>query len=159
MLVGYADVKSSLVYFYAQKDTPHNATGRIPFEYMRLNFGGAMDASSGTFTAPRDGIYSFAFSGVGHYPNATLNIRDQGILRVVLVLNSGLVGFGLTQTQDDSSFFTISLHSTLELKTGDRVWISITKLAEETYLYDDVNHFTHFTGHLLQEKVASSLSL
>lgn len=150
MWIGYTDVKSSPVYFYAQKNVSQSVVGRIPFEFMRLNIGGAMDASSGIFTAPRKGIYSFAFTGSGVYPTSS----SYDTLRIILVLNSNTVGFGITHTQDDGSYHTISLHSTLELQEGDQVWISIHSTATGAYLYDDNGHFTHFTGHLLQENVA-----
>ena len=150
--VGYSDVKSSLVYFYAQKDKKHNETGRIPFEFTRLNIGGAMNISSGIFTVPRNGIYSFDFSGVARYPTSP----NRTYFAFSLTLNGNEIGRTDVDTNDDNSLYTHSLHSTLELKTGDEVWISIHFTAPNTCLYDDWLHYTHFSGHLVQEKVARS---
>ena len=111
-----------------------------------------MNASSGIFTAPRNGIYSFAFSGLGSFPTSHNN---RSYVYLALELNGNRIGRTDIDTRDDDSYYTLSLHSILEMKTGDRVWMHLTAWASSnTKLYDNItNHFTHFTGHLLQEKV------
>ena len=155
-LIGLSDVKSLPVFFYVQKNEGvwwgSEGDNKIPFELTRLNIGGAMNASSGIFTAPRNGIYSFAFSGLGWFPISS----NRTYITLALELNGNQVGRTLTVTNDDDSFYTLSLDSTLELKTGDRVWMRLV-WASYNKLYDDGDHYTHFVGHLLQEKVANSL--
>ena len=112
-----------------------------------------MDASSGIFTAPRNGVYSFQFSGIVFYPSSAGRID----IFLSLMLNGNQIGRSATDTNDDSSFYTHALQSTLELKMGDQVWINIVNVVSGSHLYDDVNHYSHFTGFLLQENVASSL--
>ena len=154
-MIGYADVKSSPVYFYVQRNTSYSAMGSImPFELTRLNIGGAMNTSSGIFTAPRNGIYSFHFSCTTHHPASLLG--DVYVF-ISLILNGNNIGRSETRSNDDDSYYTQSLHSTLELKTGDEVWISIAAIDGGASLYDSSNHYTHFTGYFLQENVASSL--
>lgn len=151
-LIGYSDVKSLPVYFYVQKNMNRNITGTVPFELTKLNIGGAMNPSTGIFTAPRSGIYSFTFTGLGFYPTSS----SQGVLKIALFLNGGEIGRTVTHSHDDSSYYILSLHSTLELKVGDNVWLNIIDVTTGGQLHDNDQHFTHFTGHLLQENVASS---
>ncbi|EFX66961.1 hypothetical protein DAPPUDRAFT_115861 [Daphnia pulex] len=63
-LIGYVDVKTSPVYFYAQKTS--NSVKRnaaIPFDLLRFNVGNAMN-TSGIFVARTSGKYFFSFSGL-----------------------------------------------------------------------------------------------
>lgn len=152
MRIGYADVKSLPVYFYVQKDKSQEGDGIVTFELTRLNVGGAMNAKTGIFTAPRNGIYSFAFTGLGHFPTKSWNI-----LRIDLMLNGVEVGRGATVSRDDGSFHTVSLHSTLELETGNQVWLRTIWLDGGAQLHDTNERLTHFTGHLLHEHVGSAL--
>ena len=148
-------MKSSLVYFYVQKNESLSEIGRIPFDVTRLNIGEAIDASSGIFTAPRNGIYSFHFSGVSFHSESSSKID----VDVCLILNNMIIGRSLTETNSDNSLYTQSLHSTLELKTGDQVWMSICYISPGGYLFGSNVHTTHFTGYLLQENVARNLNL
>ena len=76
-----------------------------------------------------------------------------------LVLNGNAIGRAQTNTSaDDHAFHTCSLDSILELKAGDQVWLSVQSFQSSTELFDNGEHFTHFTGFLLQENVASSLN-
>lgn len=143
-------MKSLPVYFYVQKNASHLGGGKVSFELTRLNIGGAMDASSGIFTVPRNGVYSFAFTSVGTFSTT----RYVGLLRVALALNGIEIGNGVTVTHDNASTHTVSVHSILELNAGDKVWIIITGISPESYMDDSSSLNTHFTGHLLQENLA-----
>lgn len=148
-------MKSLPVSFYVQRDRPRSTMGKLPFDLTILNNGGGMDAGSGIFTAPRNGTYSFAFSGLVVHPTSS----SVSLLRFALMLNDSKVGYILDQTQGEVTFHTVSLSSVLELKVGDRVWINLVESYSGAYLYDSNEQYTHFTGHLLQEDVASSLGL
>jgi hypothetical protein len=52
----------------------------------------------------------------------------------------------------------MTLQSTLNLKKGDRLWLQIWYSdVSSSYLFDDIDHHTHFTGFLLEEEIAASL--
>ena len=116
-----------------------------------------MNTSSGIFTTSRNGIYSFAFTAVANYSKGNV----EKLVRVQLILNDSEVGSAVTHTEDESvSYYPISLHSTLELKVGDKVWLILQQHVGGGNIHDNHGHYTHFTGHLLQEiKVRSSLDL
>jgi hypothetical protein len=52
----------------------------------------------------------------------------------------------------------LSLQSTLNLKKGD-LWVQIDGFSssEDSYLYDNTEHHTHFMGFMLEEEIAASL--
>ena len=149
--IGYVDVKSSPVYFYVQRNSPiFNTIGTpIPFDVERLNVGGAMNLTSGKFTAPRDGIYSFSFNGLAWFPASSTTV----FLRVYMYLN----GIGIARGYADevgtaAQYETFSWQSTLNLKGGDQIWIEIEIMATGVYLNGYL--YTHFSGHLLEENFA-----
>ena len=154
--IGYADVKSTPVHFYVQRNDHFSTFGTpIPFDLEKVNEGNAMDLTSGIFTAPRPGIYFFSFSGLAHFPA----INSSAGLGVDLVLNGGLIGDGYveeTNTNADQKS-PLTLQSTLNLKSGDQVWLQIGGSSTGTYLYDDKYHRTHFTGFMLEEEIGTSL--
>lgn len=148
-LIGYTDVKSTSVYFYVLKSNEARS-GRITFKIQKLNVGNAMDLSSGTFTAPRSGVYSFSFSGV-----ARLSVtKFTGYYKVALVHNGNVVGHGRGHFDSGNTpdYQTLSFHSTLHLNAGDQVWIQNDDIRALAKLQDGGGeYYTHFTGVLLEE--------
>lgn len=139
--IGNIAHKSSPVFFYLQKETTFEKDGQVlPFELERLNIGGAMNFTTGTFTAPVSGIYHFAFSG---------RKNDKGGIYINLRVNDEVIGAASSGRHNAS--VTLSLLSTLRLRTGDRVDL-FTFYYEGGMLYDDsISHYTHFSGWLLEE--------
>lgn len=87
----------------------------IPFDVEKLNVGGAMNLTSGTFTAPKPGIY--------HFPLAGVSERRTGALRMWLQLNGYNVGGIISDQQSDGSF---ALEYTLHLRqAGDRITLFV----------------------------------
>ena len=89
---GNVDVKSSPVYFYVQRSADFNTTGTpVSFDTKRLNVGGAMDWTSGKFTAPRDGICAFLFTGLANFPASTTRVN---INVIYMYVNGHWIGSG-----------------------------------------------------------------
>jgi hypothetical protein len=147
--IGYADVKSLPTFFYAQKTAQFSTKGvPVPFEYERLNIGKAMNVQKGIFTAPRSGVYFFAYSGV-----ATLSAPN-GYIDIALMVNGNPVGTAECHSKTGGNEWeTYSLQSTIDLKAGDQVWLQIVVL-NSAVIQDNNDHFTHFTGWMLQEHIS-----
>jgi C1q-related factor len=140
MAIGSVDVKSSPVYFYAQRYSDYIGDGKpMTFDFARTNIGGAMNTSSGIFTAPKSGIYLFSFSGLKGNVAVPLYLN--------LILNDYIVGSSFAGASTD--FSTISLVSTLHLRAGDNVSLK----TNVNGILDDnsAGPYTHFSGILLQE--------
>ncbi len=135
--IGYADVKSTPVYFYVQTNVLHSTVNTaIPFEVTRTNVGNAMNPSTGIFTAPRPGKYFFTYSGIS-------NNNDWS--QIVLQLNGVLLGTAHSVTIYD----TFSHHATLQLSKGDQIRLFLTHGS----VHGDGNLFTSFVGILIEEDV------
>ena len=141
--VGVVDVKSSPVYFHVQRNSTYTLNGTtIPFQIERMNVGGGRNITSGIFTAPKSGIYFFAFIAIKDW------LVDV-VLDVDLYHNSNSI------TRADGThvqgLLTATLSSTLSLKSGDRISLQLTT----GQLYDASIHHTNFNGMLLQEEMLS----
>ena len=66
----------------------------IPYQWELLNTGGAMNISSGIFTAPVAGTYYFAYSGMRYYTAAQSNVALQK--NGVTIASSYAPGIGST---------------------------------------------------------------
>ena len=132
--IGYVDVKSSPVYFYVQRNDIYFNTINtpIPFDVERLNVGGAMNLTSGKFTVPRDGIYSFSFNGLAQFPDSSSAVY----LQVYMYLNGSNIARGQADKVGTAAEYeTVSFQSTLNLKAGDQIWIEIAGMSTGVYLH------------------------
>jgi hypothetical protein len=152
-------VKSVPVHFYVQRNSEFKTTKTpIPFQLARVNEGNAMNLTSGIFTAPLPGIYFFSFTGLARFPTSSSRVE----LRVGLYLNGGEIGRG--EAEDGNTVANqfvsdqLTLQSTLNLKSGDQVWVEISYISiSGAYLYDySPTRYTHFTGFMLQEEIVAS---
>jgi hypothetical protein len=154
--IGYADVKSAPVHFYAKRSTNFITTGTpIRFDFAQVNEGNAMDLNTGKFTAPRPGIYFFSFTGLASFPDSSFRVN----LEVTLYLNGGGIGRGWVEEANTvaGQRSPLLVHSTLKLKKGDQVWVAINLMSSGVNLYDSTSHHTHFTGWMLEEEIVASL--
>ena len=74
-------------------------------------------------------------------------------------MNGGQIGDGYVEEFNTIAHqkSPLTLQSTLNLKSGDQVWLQIGGSSTGTYLFDDSNHRTHFTGFMLEEEIVVSL--
>ncbi len=75
-------------------------------------------------------------------------------------MNGGQIGLGYVEESNTvaGQNSPLTLQSTLNLKKGDQVWMEIYSSSTGAYLVDDsYNHFTHFTGWMLEEEIVASL--
>ncbi len=154
--IGYADVKSVPVHFYVQKNSTFDTTRTpIPFDSALVNEGNAMNLTSGKFTAPRQGTYFFSFTGAAVFPTSSSSVW----LGVVLYLNGVKSGMGHVEEANtvDNQSSPFNLQSTLNLKSGDEVWVQIDYRAHEASLFGNADYGTHFTGFMLEEEIIASL--
>jgi hypothetical protein len=116
-----------------------------------VNEGNAMDLTSGKFTAPRPGIYFFSFTGEAYLSS----IAD---FWSYLYLNGNRIGASRVSQNNGpvNQLNPLTVQSTLNLKTGDQLWVTI-EYTGDSYLLDNSNHYTHFTGFMLEEEIVTSL--
>ncbi|KAK4011157.1 hypothetical protein OUZ56_020272 [Daphnia magna] len=161
--IGFADVKSMPVYFNALRSstTFKQVQVPIPFDVARVNVGGAMNLSTGKFTAPRVGKYFFIFTGTASFlPSAGRSSLNMG-----LCLNGNsfgdIVTYGLSDESNSNVYQqeSLTLQSTLHLNAGDQVWLQIGFLSgsflEGGGGFGGTNHFS---GWLLEEDISQSLT-
>ena len=151
--IGFADVKSAPIYFYATRNYSFSSTvGPIPFHYAIVNAGDAMDLTTGKFTAPVTGIYFFSFTGMADFPQSSSLLR----LGIGFFLNANQVGRSFVDEANsvNRQKSQLTLQSTLYLKKGDQIWVQIIIIGSGVSLYDNEWHYTHFTGFLLDENIS-----
>ncbi|XP_032365491.1 complement C1q-like protein 2 [Etheostoma spectabile] len=99
------------------------------------NIGNAYNPTTGVFTAPVRGAYHFEFH---------INSANSRSTAAFLVKNSENV-FAAHESQP-AHFMSSSNGVTLLLEVGDKVFV---RLAATSHVFDNFNHHTTFSGHLL----------
>jgi hypothetical protein len=126
-----------------------------------MNIENAMDLPSGIYLRHHDQeLISFSFTGLTNLPDSSeSNPNNYAEFEVKLILNGQSIGTGYLEegntinNQNDQ----VTIHSTLNLKSGDRVWVVIAAMATGAFLFDSDYHCTHFSGFLLEEDIVASL--
>lgn len=121
----HANIKSHLI------DTPINTT--IKFENVQLNKGEGYDPMTGVFTAPKDGVYSFAWS--------FLSRKGDTVYIAAVVDNIDHVYTCINNLQ--SQYINSSGNLLYELKKGSKVWIR-TFQTPATFMHG--GYYTYFSG-------------
>jgi len=139
ILYGSVDVKIKSVHFFVQRSSDFSlANTVIPFEVEQLNEGGAMNLATGIFTVPVGGIYHFEFTGM----------KDVNTVDIYIYLQVNGVNIGVSYaTGGLPNFLSLNgISASLRLKVGDQV-----RLYKAGGILNDNNHYTHFTGWLVEE--------
>jgi hypothetical protein len=125
----------AMVAFDAYRTTNYYTDGRvIPYEAFEVEMGGGMDLTTGVFTAPIAGIYSFT----GTWRDGSTSTSADVYIRK----NGSIIGYTYSHGEDYGSFGMTVLVS---LAKGDTV---------DSYLYGGAissssDRYIHFTGHLI----------
>merc|ERR1711860_2920 len=137
--------KQHQIYFSAYNNEGGDVTGDLKFPKIVTNLGGAFDGSSGVFTAPVKGAYTFSFSG--QQSSAT----DDGNNYIDLfVIKNGATVFTIyddENTPDENQIWqNINSIFSLELNENDTVNL---KLDTADKLYATSNARLTFMGQLV----------
>ena len=130
-LIGMVDIKSSSVQFHVQWSTTYGRANMvISWRFTRLNLGNAMNATSGVFTAPKEGVYNFQFSAPGaNSHHIWIRLNGENIGRI---------------THDVQEYDVGTIQSTLRLKQRDKIDLYM----KDGTLFDNL---CYFTGRLDEE--------
>ena len=144
-------MKTKHVYFYVLRTSSStDVSNAIAYDVAAVNIGGAMDISSGKFTAPVKGRYFFAFDGLVEFTDTTVT----GKCYIGLTINFALVGQSAMLISPGAAgdwYQTITYHGTFDLSPGDEVAMRLTSLTAARLHDDPSGTYTHFSGYLIEQ--------
>ncbi|KAF1378042.1 hypothetical protein PFLUV_G00185480 [Perca fluviatilis] len=116
---------------------PFSSDTTLIYKYVRTNIGNAYNPTTGVFTAPVRGAYHFEWKVGAH--------GDRSYPAAAWLFKNSLRVFVAYEKQADG-FMSSSNGVTLLLEVGDRVSVRLWVWCK---VYDNGNHNTTFSGHLL----------
>ena len=91
---------------------------------------------SGTFTAPFDGLYYFAWTGISG-------------TETKVHIDSTVSNDHLCSSYTSAAYQPLNCHAIVNLKKGDQVWTSLANYRSGFIIEDDDSRFTNFIGKLM----------
>ncbi|XP_028450821.1 complement C1q-like protein 4 [Perca flavescens] len=116
---------------------PFNSPATLIYKHVPTNIGNAYNSNTGVFTAPVRGAYHFEWTITAYGDNSHASGAS-------LVKNTEYVF--LAWENQSANYMSASNGATLLLEVGDVVFV---RLRADSKAYDDGNHVTTFSGHLL----------
>uniref|UniRef100_A0A673I9F5 Cerebellin 7 n=1 Tax=Sinocyclocheilus rhinocerous TaxID=307959 RepID=A0A673I9F5_9TELE len=115
---------------------PFNTEITLVYKDVFVNEGHAYNPTTGIFTAFVKGVYFFTFSGHNH-SSKPMSLR---------LLKNGQQMITVYNHPRGGRYETASNSISLTLEKGDQVYM---RLRENTWVFDNENDHTSFSGHLL----------
>ncbi|XP_062607452.1 complement C1q tumor necrosis factor-related protein 3-like [Saccostrea cucullata] len=101
----------------------------IKFRNVLTNEGGGYDATTGKFTAPEDGVYSFSWT----------YCTDKGSTTYIAGIVDGTTRAYISNSNQASGWQNTSGHLVIKVKKGNQFWVQtiskISKLIHESYTF------------------------
>ncbi|XP_055999680.1 heavy metal-binding protein HIP-like [Ostrea edulis] len=107
----------------------------VVFGKVTLNTGGGYDTSTGKFTAPEDGIYSFTW---------TIATVAGKYFTTDIVINGKMIGYNHVNGASYKNYETASTTAIINMEKNDKVWIRARNSGKTTYAYQDSCSFSGF---------------
>lgn len=147
MFIGYADVKSSPIHFYAARPGGFKNDNRpITIVYPNaITYHPSLDLISGRFTAPVTGTYHFSFYGYS-YTRSLAGDATSEETRVTLLKNSFIEVAWNYNDSEDPVDATLTFTAIVSLNAGE--WV------ETRFDYGNI-HECHLSGFLIEGELAS----
>ena len=125
-------------------DTTPTAGQTVQFSTELLDIGGGYDTSTSVYTAPQSGTYTFTW---------TIRIYNKNKYETALVVNTAVKDSMMTSTFTDDGSYTYDATSTatatLQLTTGDRVFIRVHVRYGSPLIRSGSAGYSTFSGWLL----------
>ena len=118
----------------------------ITFDTVIANIGGSIDASSGTFTTQRKGLYFFTFYAVS---------KSSGSRTHIVVRKNKDQIFRIEDTSTSSDQSNIASSWMLQLNQGDTIDLRLTNenglhgCVEEDWIHSRVNYSTQISAYFI----------
>lgn len=156
-LIGYVDVKTTPVYFLANRYWKWDWTEKhtpVKFNVVSPNIGGAMNGQTGRFTAPRRGKYFFFAAGVFRFPASSGRL----FIELDLFWNNRQFATGAAAVTNPVAGHTetFSLQATLDIEANDDVILMILPQSMSPGIVIEGGTRFQFTGFMLEEEIAQS---